>query len=183
MEDINKVSQDNGETVTPAETDEAKNNASTDSEVVKTQKTGTGRTANERIQELVREREALKAQLEQAKADKPSSSETGSLEERLLKVELGTKVPEHLKKEIDGMASYAKKHNMPLEDVVTLWDAKNKVSVEDVEKGRQADAEANSTKTGGTANPAVRQPADIAKMKTEDLKAILYEKVAKGERV
>ncbi|HZS47230.1 MAG TPA: hypothetical protein VFC63_19305 [Blastocatellia bacterium] len=180
-EEAMNPAQATGETVTPASGNEGQNNTSTASEGANTQRTG--RTAQDRIQELVKERDEWKAKaVGSQSAD--NQSQTSAQDAGDLVLDLIGKVPEHLKPEMKNIANYAKKHSMPIDDVITLWDARDKISPEDVAAKAAADQAANNSRTGGTPNPAARQETpEVSKMSTQDLRGELEKRVASGEKL
>lgn len=167
-EDKNSGQQAAAETET-AGTEGQNNNTSTGSQAAKTEKTGTPETVPySRFKEV---NDKLK-ELEGKSADKkPSTALTDSPVDTVLEV-VG-KVPEHLKPEMRNIANYAAEHKMPVEDVIALWNVKtgNTVPKAEVDKFNKANAEANDSRTGGTANPAVRYETEFSKMSDAELKA------------
>lgn len=161
-EDTN-LSYDTEETETSG-SDEQENNTPNGSETESTQ--GTGRTAQDRIRQLIAENKKLKGL---TTADKPSASQEVP-EDKLWKAKMETKIsaPEHLKAQSDDIASYAAKHGVPIEDAITLFDARNKVSKEDADAMSAAQTEASQSRTGGTANPAARQETSAPKELSND---------------
>jgi hypothetical protein len=155
------------ETETSAEGYSEENNTSSDSEVENTQRTG--RTAQDRIRELVAENKKLKSQT----ADKQSSPEPQGDKILNAKVDLLYKAPDHLKAQADEIASYAARYGVPVEDAIAIFDSKSKVSEADVKAAQAAQSEAMQSRTGGTANPAARQETtDIKNLSDDELKAL-----------
>ncbi|MDQ3816108.1 MAG: hypothetical protein M3362_00270 [Acidobacteriota bacterium] len=165
------------ETETFGSGNEQQNNTSNASESETTQKTG--RTAQDRIRQLVEENRRLKAQVQPA--DKPSLAGDKVLN---AKVDILYKAPEHLKSKADEIASYAAQYGVPTEDAIALFDAKGKVSQADVEAAQVAQTEAAQSRTGGTANPQTRsETQDVSKMSKDELTAKLNQALQSGERI
>jgi hypothetical protein len=175
-EDTNTVQ---GETGTSATTENVEtNNTSSVSQDVKTEKTGVPQTVPySRFKEVNDELKKYKG----GGADKPQDSVTGS--DNLI-LDLIGKVPEHLKAEMSNIAKYAREHIMSIDDAITLWDAKNKVSPADLALKQAADEAAQESRTGGTPNPAARQETpEVSKMTATDLRAELEKRIAAGEKL
>jgi hypothetical protein len=183
-EDINQ-SYDIEETETSTEGLSEENNTSNVSEDAQTQKTG--RTAQERIQQLVSDKKTLEAELAKYKpADKPSPAQQEPQGDKVLnaKVDILFKAPEHLKAQADEIATYSATHNLPVEDAIAIFDSKSKVSQVDVDAANAAKTEAAQSRTGGTANPAARsETQDVSKMETKDLESKLNQAIAFGEKL
>jgi hypothetical protein len=173
-------SQDTEETETSAAGQAEQNNTSNASEGANTQKNG--RTAQDRIRDLIAENKRLKSQT----ADNSSASQ-GLPEDKLWKAKIETRLsaPEHIKPKADEIASYAAKYGVPIEDAISLFDSRNKVSQEEVNAANAANTEASQSRTGGTANPAARTetPEDPAKWTDKELDAELERRINSGEKL
>lgn len=170
------------ETGTSGSGDEQQNNTANASEGGKTQQSG--RSAQDRIRELVEENKRLKSQIQPA--DKPSPAQQEPQGDKVLsaKVDILYKAPEHLKAQADEIAAYAARHDLPVEDAIAIFDSKSKVSQADVEAANAAKAEAAQSRTGGTANPAARsETVDVKQMSNEELKSQLKAAISSGYKI
>jgi hypothetical protein len=156
-EDINSGSEETATSSTPVNVD--KNNTSNVREDDKPQKTAS--VPYSRFKEVNDE-------LQRIRKSEPKGTpiQDGSGD---LVLELISKVPDRLRGEMSNIAKYATTHSMPVDDVVTLWDAKNKVSPDAADNKSAADAEAKNSRTGGTANPAARAEASLVSKNLSDI--------------
>ncbi len=114
--------------------------------------------------------------------EKPQSSVTQDTpEDRVL--ELVGKVPEHLKAEMAPMAKYAKEHNIPVDDVIALFNVKKGFTVPkaELDQFNSANEAARTSGTGGNANPAVRNDeTSLKSLSDKDLEAKVKDQASQG---
>lgn len=124
-----------------------------------------------------------KVPVETTPKEAPGSSVTqDSPENRVL--ELVGKVPEHLKAEMATMATYAREHNIPVDDVIALFNVKKGFTVpkDEVEKYHEANLAARESGTGGNANPATSNDgSEIKTMSDKDLEARVKDLASQGQ--
>jgi hypothetical protein len=182
-EDINP-SYDTEETETSGSGYEKENNTSNVSEDANTQETGPRKeTAKDRIEQLAREKNEWKEKYEAlTKADKPSSGKQVTSDDKLKRIELEIKAPSHLENRIDEMTEFWKANpNLSKSQVYTLFDD-TLVPKSQIDEYKFAESEANSSRTGGTANPTTRSDTpDLSKAKDEELDELFQQRLQAGD--
>jgi hypothetical protein len=175
VEDTKTNPQGNGETVTPAD-NSGNNNTPPASESVITPKTG--RTAQDRIRELVDKVKELEAF---HSPNSPAENKTSPDEDWKKKVELEISVPSYLKDKVEDMTAYwSKNPGMNKSEVFKVFTPVDQLLAE----AKRADEEAELSRTGGSSNPSARQDTkDVTSMTTDELRAQLEAAVKRGENI
>lgn len=184
-EEFNDLDDSAEETGTSGEqADSQNNNASNVSEDANTQENGQRKeTAKDRIEHLARERNEWKEKYEAlTKADKPSSAVQGTPDDKLRRIELEMKAPAHLEDKVDEMTEFWKQNpNLSKAQVYKIFDD-SLIPKSQLDDYVSKESEANSSRTGGTANPAARsETPDLSKMKDEELEQAFNQRVQAGD--
>jgi hypothetical protein len=155
------------------------NNTPIASEGVTTQENG--RTANDRIRQLVEENNRLKNLLPATAEPKATQPLQGSDDEWKKKIELELSVPNFLKEKVQDMTSYWQANpRMSKLDVYKIFTPTDVL----VKQAQEADAAAQNSYTGGTSNPAARvENMDVKTLTIEQLEANLKSRIAAGEKL
>lgn len=187
MEDTkNSTGNGTGETETSGSNGQ-NNNGSNGSEAGQTQNNGAPKTVPyDRFKEVNDAKVKAETELATLKGTntekKPETSALPNTPENRV-LELVGKVPDHLKPYMADMAKYGEDHKMPVEDVIEIFNVKkgHTIPKDKVAEYAKAEQAANDSKTGGSANPAVRQNVEVKNLSDAELEKQVNELASQGQ--
>jgi hypothetical protein len=146
------------------------------------EESGNGRTAQERIRELVAKNKELEAKLGTPATPSVTPVTTPAPDEDWKrKVELEISVPSVLKDKVEDMTAYwSRNPGLTKSEVFKIFTPVESL----VEQAKKADEEAIQSRSGGTSNPSARQEqTDLSKLSTADLRTQLEDEIKRGMKV